>query len=219
MFHTIFSSEITLMPLLIMLFSAAAIGILNTLVFSFRNRITKSFALTLALLPLISSVIIFLVNDHLGVSVAVAGAFTLVRFRSIKGTGREIVAIFASMAIGSVLGMGYIGMAVVVFLVIALLTLALTAMNFGGSDNVKQLRITIPEDLEYDGIFDDIFRKYLTSSKLESIRTKNMGTLFELTYEATFKGDSIPKAFLDELRTRNGNLPIVAGEYADQEKM
>ena len=168
----------------------------------------------------ISSVIIFLVNDHLGVSVAVAGAFTLVRFRSVKGTGREIVAIFASMAIGLVLGMGYIGIACMVFVVIAALTLLLTAVDFGSSREMKQIRITIPEDLEYDGVFDDIFTEYLAGKpSLESVRTKNMGTLFELTYAGSFKQDGISKAFIDAIRVRNGNLPVVVGEFPEDEKM
>jgi len=219
MLNSIFSDTITLGSIAIMLGTAVVLGVLNSLVFNYKNRSTKSFALTLALLPLISSVIIFLVNDHLGVSVAVAGAFTLVRFRSVKGTGREIVSIFASMAIGLVLGMGYIGFGVLVFVVIALLALILGAVNFGAFGNQRQIRITIPEDLDYDGVFDDIFKEYLSDAKLESVRTKNMGTLYELTYAGTFKEEGISKAFIDAVRVRNGNLPVVVGEFPTDEQM
>ena len=219
MLNSIFAENITLVSILIMLGTAVVLGILNSLVFSYKSHSTRSFALTLALLPLISSVIIFLVNDHLGVSVAVAGAFTLVRFRSIRGTGREIVAIFASMAIGLVLGMGYIGFAVIVFLVLAILTLVLTTLNFGGSGKQRQVRITIPEDLDYAGIFDDLFKEYCTSSEVTSLRTKNMGTLFEITYSAVFKDNADLKAFMDAVRVRNGNLPVVVGDFPEDEHM
>lgn len=219
MFNSIFSSDVTLVHIAIMLGTAVVLGLLNSLVFSYRSKNTKSFAQTLALLPLIASVIIFLVNDHLGVSVAVAGAFTLVRFRSVKGSGREMVAIFASMAIGMVLGMGYIAFAVMVFAVVAVVTLILNLTNFGATNRTKSIRITIPEDLDYEGIFDDIFKEYLTGMQLENVRTKNMGTLYELTYSGTFKQDNVPKAFIDAVRVRNGNLPVIVGEMPEEERI
>ena len=219
MLNSIFAESITLLSILIMLGTAVILGILNSIVFGYKSHNTKSFALTLALLPLISSVIIFLVNDHLGVSVAVAGAFTLVRFRSIKGTGREIVSIFASMAIGLVLGMGYIGFGIIVFMVIALVTLILTSLDFGSSKKLQQVRVTIPEDLDYNGIFDDIFTEFCTSKEVSTVRTKNMGTLFEITYAVTFKDHADLKAFMDSLRVRNGNLPIVVGDFPEDEHM
>ncbi len=131
MLTSIFAGNITVLKVLFMLGVAIGLGILNAIVFKFKSFQTRSFSLTLALVPLISSVIIFIVNDHLGVGVAVAGAFTLVRFRSIAGNGREIIAIFASMAIGLLLGMGYVYLAILVFVVLAVLTLFLTSIRFG----------------------------------------------------------------------------------------
>ena len=149
MLDTIFAGDITLVSILIMLATAIVMGILNSLIFSYKSFQTRNFSMALALMPLISSVIIFIVNDHLGVGVAVAGAFTLVRFRSVAGNGREIIAIFASMALGLILGMGYIGIAVIVFIVLALLTIILTSVNFGAQDNARTLTITIPDYLDY----------------------------------------------------------------------
>ena len=160
MLNTIFNGDITILQIAIMVGTAIVLGVLNSLIFSFKNRQSKSFSLTLALLPMVSAVIIFMVNGNLGIGVAVAGAFTLVRFRSIKGTGRELIAIFESMALGLLLGMGDVVLAALVFVCFAALVVLLTAVNFGGGKNIKSIRITIPEDLDYDGIFDDIFKKY-----------------------------------------------------------
>lgn len=217
MLNTIFAGEITVFGILLMLGVSIALGILNALLFSYKSFQTKNFKLVLALVPLISSVIIFMVNDHLGVGVAVAGAFTLVRFRSIAGNGREIVAIFASMALGLILGMGYIAVAVLVFAVIALVTLFLTAIDFGSMSSARKLRIQIPEDLDYEGVFDDIMEKYTTSRSIDTIRTVNMGTLYEITYNVCMRNINEAKSFLDEIRTRNGNLRVIISSYDDHE--
>ena len=148
MFNSIFAGGATVISILIMLAAAAALGILNSLVFSFRTIQSKSFAVMLALLPIVSAVIIFTVNDNLGVGVAVAGAFTLVRFRSVAGNGREMLAIFASMAIGMLLGMGYIAFAVLVFASVAVLFLIVTITGLGERHEVRTLKIRIPEDLD-----------------------------------------------------------------------
>lgn len=219
MLNSIFTATATMTEILIMLGTAIALGILNALAFSFRNRQSKSFSLALALLPMVSSIIIFLVNDHLGAGVAVAGAFTLVRFRSVAGTGRETVGIFASMALGLVLGMGYITLAVVIFVLVAAMTMILTGIGFGEKGMEKQVRITVPEDLDYDGLFDDLFDKYTAHRQLERVRTTHMGTLFELSYNVTFPSGNIPKAFIDEIRTRNGNLAVVVCSCGEMESL
>ena len=219
MLNTIFSGNITPFGILIMIGAAVALGILNAMVFSWHSFQSQSFSLTLALVPLISSIIIFMVNDHLGVGVAVAGAFTLVRFRSIAGNGREIIAIFASMALGLILGMGYIGVAVLLFAVIAAMTMLLTAGRFGSKNTARSLRITIPEDLDYDQVFDDILQKYTANSALSRVRTRNMGTLYELTYDIALKDLRHTKEFLDEIRIRNGNLNVVLSTYHDHESI
>ena len=218
MLNSIFTGEQTLISLLVCLGSSMVLGVLTALVFLYKSKHSAGFALTLALLPMAVAVVIMLVNGNLGVGVAVAGAFTLVRFRSVPGTAREIAAIFTSMALGLALGMGYIGIAVIFFVLIAIFTLILTAMNFGaGSKHEKSLKITIPESFNYDGLFDDVFEKFGVRANLRKIKTTNMGTLFELTYDAVFPAGGISKEFIDELRTRNGNLNIVVGDFTDRE--
>ncbi|MCD8023891.1 MAG: DUF4956 domain-containing protein [Lachnospiraceae bacterium] len=220
MLNSIMTSPITLQPLLICLGTAMVLGVLTAMVFSYKNRSSASFSLTLALLPMTVAVIIMMVNGNIGTGVAVAGAFGLVRFRSAQGTAREIAAIFITMALGLAIGMGYVGVAVLFFVIVAVFTLLLTQIGFGSLSAVeKQLKITLPENFNYEGLFDDIFEKYKVDVQLEKIRTTNMGTLYELTYHARFASAQVPKAFIDELRTRNGNLNIVVGEFTDKETL
>ena len=219
MLNSIFTGTVTLTNVLIMLAAAAALGILNSLVFSFRTAQSRSLAVMLALLPMVSAVIIFTVNDNLGVGVAVAGAFTLVRFRSVAGNGREMLAIFASMAIGMLLGMGYIAFAVLVFLAVAALFLAVTALGFGERNSVRTLKIQVPEDLDVDGMFDDILDKYTAMHKLEKVRTANMGTLYELTFSVTLKDLSVVRQLMDEIRVRNGNLNVSISSYGERDSI
>ena len=218
MLNSIFTGEQTIASLLVCLISSMVLGVLSSLVFLWKSKHSAGFAMTLALLPMAVAVVIMLVNGNLGVGVAVAGAFTLVRFRSVPGTAKEIAAIFTSMALGLALGMGYIGIAVIFFILVSVFTLILTAINFGAASKYeKQLKITIPESFNYEGLFDDVFEKFGVKAELQKIRTTNMGTLFELTYNAVFPTGSVPKEFIDELRTRNGNLNIIVGDHADRE--
>ncbi|MBD9253646.1 DUF4956 domain-containing protein [bacterium] len=186
----------------------------------YRSRTTQSFAVTLAILPAVVQLVIMLVNGNLGAGVAVAGAFSLVRFRSAPGTAKEIGALFLAMAIGLATGMGYVGLAVIAFVIIAAMMLLLTAVNFGGAnEHERELKITIPESLDYDGLFDDLFEKYTKSCVLERVKTSNMGTLYELTYRVILPDGNAPKAFLDELRCRNGNLNIICGREATKDAL
>lgn len=220
LFSSVIGTEITLQTLLICMGTAMALGILTALVFLYKTRHSASFALTLCLLPMTVAMVIMLVNGNVGTGVAVAGAFALVRFRSVPGTAREIAAIFVAMALGLALGMGYVGIAVIFFLCAAVFTFILTAVDFGaGSKYEKCLKITIPESFDYEGLFDEVFNRYEVRSRLEKIRTTNMGTLFELTYDVVFPDNKIPKEFLDELRTRNGNLNIVVGDFTEKETL
>lgn len=220
MLKSIFGNSITLLPLLICLATAIILGVLTALVFLYKSRHSASFALTLSLLPMTVAIVIMMVNGNIGTGIAVAGAFTLVRFRSVPGTAKEISAIFTAMAIGLALGMGYLWVAIIFFLFAAVLTLLLTTINFGAaSRNEKQIKITIPESFNYEGLFDEVFERFNVKYKLEKIRTTNMGTLFELTYDVVFKDENVPKEFIDELRTRNGNLNIIIGDFADRETM
>ena len=179
----------------------------------YKSKYSQSFIMTLAMLPAVVQLIIMLVNGNIGVGVAVAGTFGLVRFRSANGTAKEIGSIFLAMAIGLATGMGYLVLAAVFFAIMAAFTLALTALRFGaGAADERELKITIPENLDYDALFDDLFAKYTRSSELERVKTTNMGTLYELVYTITLRDEHQTKAFLDELRERNGNLNIVCGK-------
>ena len=184
-----------------------------------RNKRSQSLALTLAMLPAVVQMVIMLVNGNIGAGVAVAGAFGLVRFRSAPGTAREIALIFLAMAIGLATGMGYVVLAALFFTLMAAFLLLLTALRFGsGDENERELKITIPETLDYEGLFDDLFAKYLRSAELERVKTSNMGTLYELHYRVVLREERVPKTFLDELRCRNGNLNIVCGRRASKEE-
>jgi len=181
--------------------------------FKSKKRYSQSFVLTLAILPALVQIVIMMVNGNIGAGVAVAGAFGLIRFRSAPGSAKEIGLVFLATAIGLATGMGYVAIAVVFFVIIAVFTLLLTAAGFGaGASEERELKITIPEDLDYDGLFDDLFGKYTRSAELERVKTTNMGTLYELRYKVVLLDAHSTKAFLDELRTRNGNLNIVCGK-------
>lgn len=154
--------------------------------------------------------VIMMVNGNIGAGVAVAGAFSLVRFRSAPGTAKEISAIFAAMCTGLTIGMGYILFAIIFAIIACAFTLVLDISNFGEvKDATKTLTITIPESLNYTDVFDDIFKTYTNSVELISAKTTNMGSLFKLTYEVSMKDTSKEKEFIDDLRCRNGNLDIL----------
>ena len=220
MMNSLLSGSLNL-PTLLMLFGAAVVlGFLTALVFRVRNRVSQSFMLSLALLPMLVAAIIMLVNGSIGTGIAVAGAFALIRFRSVPGTAREIPAILSCMAIGLALGMGYLGVAVIVFALVAAVTLALTLSGFGlPAAARRQLRITIPENLDYSTLFDDVFAAHGVQAELTRIKTTAMGTLFDLTYEVTLPGSVVPHALLDDLRARNGNLSITIGAIPEDDTL
>lgn len=196
---------------LICLGAAILIGLIISAAYTFHSTYTSSFLITLALLPSIISIVIMMVNGNIGAGVAVAGAFSLVRFRSLPGTAREIGAIFLAMAAGLTVGMGYIGIAFLFVVIICLANIILSAAGYGSRrkpENRKTLRITIPEDLDYAEVFDDLFLKYTDNYSLQAVKTTNMGSLFKLTYNVSLKDQAQEKSFIDELRCRNGNLEI-----------
>lgn len=201
----------TIGDFLICLAVALVLGVVMALVYQFRTVCSRSFMITLASLPAIVSVVIMMVGGNLGTGVAVAGTFSLVRFRSMPGTAKEIGAIFLAVAAGIACGMGYPGLAATFAVIVSAFMLLLTAINFGGRKNDslrKSLRITVPEDLDYTGVFDDIFEKYTTEHKLEGVKTTNLGSLNKLSYLITLRKADTEKAMIDELRCRNGNLEI-----------
>lgn len=220
MLESIISSGLTLSTFLICTLTSLVLGIGIAFVGMYRSRSTQSFAVALAILPVVVQLVIMLVNGNVGAGVAVAGAFSLVRFRSVPGTAREIGVLFMAMAIGLATGMGFVGLAVISFIIISAVILLLTAVGFGKAPAAERsLRITIPENLDYEGLFDDVFAKYTKSAELIKVKTSNMGTLYELQYGIVLKSENVPKEFLDELRCRNGNLNIVCGREAQKEAL
>ena len=190
------------------------LGILIAAAYMYNTRYTKSFVVTLAMLPAIVSVIIAMVNGSIGAGIAVAGTFSLVRFRSVPGTAKEICAIFLAMATGLATGMGYLGLATAFTAVLALVILISGKFDFGtkrNADRYKSFRIVIPEDLDYDEVFDGIFKKYAKRCELLEARTTNMGSLYKLQYAVVFKNGVKEKKVLDEIRVKNGNLEVSCG--------
>ena len=190
---------------------ALVCGLLLALVHMYRSRYTRSFVVTLLLLPAVVCAVIMMVNGNVGAGVAVAGAFSLVRFRSVPGTAKEITMLFLAMGAGLICGMGYLAFAVLFTLVLGIVFLLCNQFRFGGSRKnllYKTLNVTIPEDLDYTGIFTDLFEKYTREHDLVRVKTTNMGSLFRLTYNITLKADANEKQFIDELRCRNGNQEI-----------
>ena len=220
MLNSIIGGEMSVLSFLLCIFTAMVLGLLAALVFAGRDRHSAAFRQSLALLPPVVAMVIMLVNGNIGAGLAVAGTFALVRFRSAPGSAKEITALFFSVAIGIACGMGYVGYAALFFLVMAVYALALGRFRFGEEGGVSRvLKITIPENLEYDALFDDLFREYTAHHELVKVRTTNMGTLYELTYAVELKEPARSKEFIDAIRCRNGNLNISCGREEDRELM
>jgi len=178
--------------------------------YTIKNDYTGSFITTIAIIPAIVQIIIMLVNGNIGAGVAVAGAFSLVRFRSAPGSGKEITSIFLSMAAGLATGMGYIGIAVIFVVIITIANLIFSNISiFNGASGEKYLKITVPEGLDFEGIFDDIFERYTTKAELMEVKTTAMGSLYRLNYKIVIRSKVSTKGMLDEMRERNGNLEII----------
>ncbi|MEL7602486.1 MAG: DUF4956 domain-containing protein [Bacillota bacterium] len=221
MFESILSSgSLTIENVLLCTAVSLALGFIISYLYTRRCACSKHFAIALALLPAIVQAVILMVSGNLGAGVAVAGAFSLVRFRSIPGSAREIVAIFFAMTVGLACGMGYLAFAAVVTLIIGLVLLLLSSSRFGEhKETEKDLRITIPEELDYTGAFDDLIEAYTHGASLDRVKTVNLGSMYELRYTVSLKDESREKAFLDALRCRNGNLTIVLSRKATEEAL
>lgn len=196
---------------IICIVSAIVMGIILSYAIQYKGKVSKSFAVTLALLPSVVCVVIMMVNGSIGAGIAVAGTFSLVRFRSVPGTAREITGVFIAMAIGLACGMGNVFYAAIFTIIMIIGLLVLEHSSFGEqkeSNEKKVLRITIPEDLDYTEIFSDLFEAYTESYKLTMVKTINLGSMFRLTYDVLLKDPYEEKEFIDKLRVRNGNLEI-----------
>lgn len=194
---------------LLCLGSALLFGLIIALVYLTAADASKSFVVSLILLPALVQIVILMVNGNLGTGIAIVGAFSLVRFRSFPGSAKEITCVFFAMAIGLACGQGYITYAAIFTAIICLVLFLLTKLNLGvAGSKTRQLRILIPENLNYNDVFEDIFQKYTKKVSLEKIKTTNLGSLFELTYVIQMIDPSKEKEMIDELRCRNGNLTI-----------
>ena len=192
--------------------TALLLGLIISIVFKFTDTSGSNLAMILAVLPLLVTAVIMIVNGNLGTSVAVLGAFGLVRFRSAPGTAKEIAFIFFSMAVGLAIGMGYLVFAFIITLVVILVLFLLEKIGFAETGSTERdLKVTIPEDLSYNGIFDDLFNQYTSRSNLKRVKTTNMGTMYELTYRVVMRHPELDKDFIDAIRCRNGNLSISLG--------
>ncbi len=179
------------------------------LVYMIHSTYTKSFVISLVLLPALIGVIIMMVNGNLGTSVAVLGAFSLVRFRSVPGSSKEITSIVFAMAVGLATGMGYVTFAGLITVLVSVVLFLLSRTPFGETRSARELRVLIPEDLDYTAVFEDIFAQYTRTHQLHKIKTTNLGSMFDLYYHITLKDPAQEKALIDALRCRNGNLTIV----------
>ncbi|RSI44330.1 DUF4956 domain-containing protein [Streptococcus cristatus] len=194
------------------------LGLVVAKVYQFKTVYSKSFVMSLALLPTLIAIVIFLVNGSLGAGVAVMGAFSLIRFRSAPGGAKELVSIFLVMTIGIAIGMGYLVFATVFTLIMSLVMLLLEVVNFGQmKHSMRQLTIVIPESLDYESIFDDIFNKAANHVELANVKTSDMGSLFKIKYLIQLNGQMTEKELIDALRTRNGNLEIAISRYITKE--
>ncbi len=190
-----------------------ALGFLISIIYMLserKKRYSPHFAFTLVILPAVVCSVIMLVGSDIAKAVSLGGVFALVRFRSVPGNSKDIASVFYCMSVGLAAGMGYVIFAVVFAVVIGLLYLALTLLRYGEKKgNIKELKITIPENLNFQGAFDDLFDEYSNGATLERIKTTNLGTLYELTYSIDMKENINEKQFMDSIRCRNGNLNII----------
>jgi hypothetical protein len=184
-------------------------GVVTAAAYNFRQISNRQFVITLALLPVIVQLIIMLVNGKVGTGIAVMGAFSLVRFRSVPGTAKEITSIFLAMALGLATGTGALSYALIFAVVINGLMILFSLIGFVEIGNqTRNLKILIPDDKDYTVIFADVFAEYAKTIRLERVRTVNLGSLYELQYTVILKEPSREKAFIDQIRTRNSNLEI-----------
>ena len=221
-FKGIFDNEliqlISVQDFLLCLGVSLVLGLIMAAAYSFKNEHTKSFLVTLALLPAVVCVVIMMVNGNIGAGVAVAGAFSLVRFRSAPGSAKEIVTIFLAMGAGLIAGMGYLGFAALFTVIMCVMFLIYNTVAGNAKSEVvnKTIKITIPEDLDYTGAFDDIFAEYTKKNELVKVKTTNMGSMFRLTYNVTLKDATKEKEMIDRIRERNGNLEIMVSKQENR---
>lgn len=227
MLETIISSttgeSFTLVNALLIIISSIILGLAISLAYMKthkREGYTSGFTVTLIMLPVIIAIIILLVGNNVARAFSLAGAFSIIRFRSAPGDPKDITYVFFTLAVGLTCGMGYVGYAFIFTLILCALVVILDMTRFAiPRTKTSKLKITIPEDLNYDGIFDDILNKYTNSWNIETIKTRDFGSLFEIHYIIHMKLDVDQKKFIDELRCKNGNLNISLNFAGFEEKV
>lgn len=203
-------TQVSLVNCLICLGVAFLMGTIISFVHKFTSKTTPNFLLTLIVLPALVQIVIFLINGNLGTAFAVAGAFSLVRFRSMPGNSKEIVSVFWAMAVGLGLGMGYVFYTILTTIIVALIVVLVNKIT-SKMQNIseRKLKVVIPENLDYETVFNDTLEKYTSKSELKKVKTTNMGSMYELVYNVDLKPEIKEKEFLDEIRTKNGNMLVM----------
>lgn len=216
-FNSILGTQFTLLSLLAVLGCSLGMGIILGVVYLFvcrKSIASRGLAVTLVVLPIVVSVIILIVQDSWARAFSLAGAFAVVRFRATQGGPKELSLIFTALGAGLASGTGFVQVGFIFIVFVAVVLIVLELMNFGEPRKPRmKLKITIPESLNYVGVFDQIFEKYTSSFRLDKVKSSNFGTMFDLTYDIVFKNGVNTKEFIDDLRTTNGNLNIVLQNY------
>ena len=214
------ASTIDLSSFVISMIISLILGLLIALTHKYTSKYTKGYLTTISVLPFLVFIIIVLVNGNLGTGVAIMGAFSLIRFRSIPGSAKEIATVFFAMVVGLTLGTGYAFLAIIVTVIGCLFLIVYNALNiFDAKSSNRSLRIVVPEDLDYTEMFNDIFKKYTKEANLCKVKMIDMGSMFELKYDITLKDNFEEKKFIDELRVRNGNLNVILAKNSDEEML
>ena len=199
---------------------AIVLGLVIALIHTKTTKHTKNLTITLAILPLLVQIVIMLVNGNLGTSVAILGAFSLIRFRSLPGNSREIASVFFAMVVGLALGTGFIYLAILLTFIVCLLLIILSHSKLGETNSQDRiLKIMLAEDNDYTEVFNDIFNKYTTKIELLKVKTVNMGSIFQIDYSLKLKKGINEKEFIDELRVKNGNLKIILSKQTPEEEL
>lgn len=214
------SSSIEIEAILICTLVSIILGVIISYTHKKTSKYNKNFLITLAILPVLVQTVMIMVNGNLGTSVAIVGAFSLVRFRSIPGTSKEIMSVFFAMTIGLATGMGHVFFASIMTIIVALAIILFSKIKLFDIDaNAKILKVVVPENLDYTNIFDEEFEKFTKDVQYIGVKTTNMGSLFELSYRITLKGEANEKEFIDAIRVKNGNLKILLSHELDGTEM
>lgn len=210
------SSSVKLASILICTIVSIVLGSMIAFTHKKTSKCSKNFLVTLVVLPVLVEVVMIMVNGNLGTSVAIAGAFSLIRFRSVPGTSKEILSVFFAMAIGVATGMGHVWFASIITIIVSFVLILINQIKiFDADEKERILKIIVPENLDYTTMFDSIFTKYTKSVILEQVKTTNMGSLFDLNYRIVLNSDVNEKEFIDEIRIRNGNLKVLLSHKID----